>query len=227
MRKTPLSVAAQHTSGSLGSTASAATRDEPNTVVPVGLVQVAPESVLTQTPDGRIDSPPPVDDSPVPAHTVAGRLGAIAIAPIESDGSSCQSGNQVSPASIVLKMPPDAGPAYITRWSPVAAWSTAMHRTRPPTLRGPIGTQLCAPATAVRPPAPTVSATPGRVTAAPIVPTRTPPKNSALTSRSASNGIGSTRNAEAGATSSSVGSGGVSSLLIVRRGDRGGGRCLR
>ena len=39
--------------------------------------------------------------------------GQIAIAAIDSDGSSCHSGNHESPPSSVLKRPPDAGAAYM------------------------------------------------------------------------------------------------------------------
>src|SRR3989442_9963312 len=80
------------------------------------------------------------------------------IAAIASDGSSCQSGNHVSPPSTDLWTPPEAGPAYMIR---VSLGSTASALTRPPTFRGPVGIQLWAPATGARDPAAFVAASPG------------------------------------------------------------------
>ena len=119
-------------------------------------------------------SPPPAWTSPVAAYTVAGVPAQMPIAPTARDGSSCQSGNHVSPPSMDLWTPPEAAPAYMI--SGFAGW-IASARTRPPTLRGPVGIQLCCapanagPATAAarrgaRPPAALVAACPAKRTAA-------------------------------------------------------------
>ena len=83
------------------------------------------------------------------------------IAAIASEGSSCQSGNHVSPPSTDLWTPPAAAPAYMIRGSD---GSTASALTRPPMLRGPVGIQLCSPATGARGPVAFVIASPGSLT---------------------------------------------------------------
>src|SRR5262245_18047208 len=57
-------------------------------------------------------------DSPVPAQTVFASEGATAISPIDDTVWPSKIGAQLVPPSVVLKMPPDAAPAYTTRGSP-------------------------------------------------------------------------------------------------------------
>ena len=141
------------------------------------------------------------------------------IAPIDSDGSSCHSGNQESPPSSDLKTPPDAGPAYMICGR---LGSIASARTRPPTLRGPIGTQLCWPRTAARGASAggggcSVSASPGRRTFTPSV---------GASARSLSSIGASMRNDSSANVSLGVatGSDGAARRLLMRAG-RGGSGC--
>ena len=72
--------------------------------------QVSPPSVDFHAPL-PIETFDRMDDSPVPAHTMAWSLGATASAPMECTGWSSNTGSQLSPASSVRQMPPLAAPA--------------------------------------------------------------------------------------------------------------------
>src|SRR5579864_2538658 len=53
-----------------------------------------------------------INDSPVPAHTTFGSLGATASEPMDATGSESKIGSQWIPPSVLLKMPPEAAPTY-------------------------------------------------------------------------------------------------------------------
>jgi hypothetical protein len=71
--------------------------------------------VLPASDDLKIPSPTEMwlrmHDSPVPAQIVFGSVGAIARSPIECTVCPSKMGCQLSPPSVVLKIPPDAEPA--------------------------------------------------------------------------------------------------------------------
>src|SRR3990172_841005 len=71
--------------------------------------QVSPPSVDFQTPF-PMEMFERMNVSPVPAQTILGSEGATAREPMAETGSLSNTGFQVSPASSVFQMPPEAAP---------------------------------------------------------------------------------------------------------------------
>ena len=79
--------------------------------------------------------------SPVPAQTTFGSEAATASAPIDATCWPSKIGVQWTPPSSVLKMPPDAAPAYATLESP----GTPATATDPVALRADVAEAQRAP----------------------------------------------------------------------------------